>query len=56
MMQNSELESRIMNAEKPEADQNELIAKCEGGLFLRNTVEARVIIKELVDMVKNNQK
>ena len=55
-MTNAELESRIMNAEKPEDEQNKLIAKCEGGLCLRNTAEARLIIKELVDMVKNNQK
>ena len=44
LMHNAELESRIMNAEMPKAEEDKLIQMCENRLILRNTVEARSII------------
>ena len=55
-MHSAELESRIMNAEVPEAEEDKLIRRCEERLVLRNTAEARVIINQLVACLKNNQK
>jgi SOS response regulatory protein OraA/RecX len=54
-MHNAELESRIMNAEMPKAEEDKLIQMCEDRLILRNTVEARAIINQLVQALKKNQ-
>ena len=54
-MHNAELESRIMNAEMPKPEEDKLIQMCENRLILRNTVEARSIIHQLVQALKKNR-
>jgi hypothetical protein len=52
-MYTAELECQVLNLDKPPKYVEILIKEVEGGLVLKNTVEARVYISKLTTMLKD---